>query len=58
MPTSLGMTRARPFSSTSFNWLLSAIGDRRGEGKSLRDLGIAHAALGNARRAIGLYEQQ
>jgi tetratricopeptide (TPR) repeat protein len=34
------------------------IRDRRGEGTALNNLGIAYAALGETRRAIGLYEQQ
>ena len=34
------------------------IGDRRGEGNALGNLGIAYADLGEPRRAIDLYEQQ
>ena len=34
------------------------IGDRRGEGADLGNLGLAYAALGEPRRAIELYEQQ
>jgi len=33
------------------------IGDRGGEGNDLSGLGIAYAELGDARRAIGYYEQ-
>jgi tetratricopeptide (TPR) repeat protein len=33
------------------------IGDRRGEGNALGNLGLAYAALGEARRAIEFYEQ-
>jgi tetratricopeptide (TPR) repeat protein len=33
------------------------IGDRRGEGNALGNLGNAHAALGDARKAIEYYEQ-
>src|SRR5262249_27384617 len=32
-------------------------GDRRGEGADLCNLGLAYAALGQAERAIGFYEQ-
>ncbi|MCX6956152.1 MAG: tetratricopeptide repeat protein [Verrucomicrobia bacterium] len=32
--------------------------DRRGEGNALGNLGNAHAALGDARKAIGYYEQR
>ena len=45
-------------------WLEAAVvgcrqtGDRRGEGAALGNLGIAWAALGETRKAIGLYEQQ
>ncbi len=35
-----------------------AIGDRRGEGNALGNLGTAWAALGEPRRAIEFYEQQ
>jgi len=34
------------------------IGDRRGEGADLGNLGLAYAALGETRRAIEYYEQQ
>jgi len=34
-----------------------AIGDRRSEGNTLGNLGIAYAALGNVRQAIAYYEQ-
>ena len=34
------------------------IGDRRGEGNVLGNLGIAYAALGQVEQAIGLYEQR
>ena len=34
------------------------IGDRRGEGNSLGNLGLAHGDLGDARQAIEYYEQQ
>ncbi|MFH0982870.1 MAG: tetratricopeptide repeat protein, partial [Planctomycetota bacterium] len=34
------------------------IGDRRGEGAALGNLGNAHADLGDARKAIEFYEQQ
>jgi tetratricopeptide (TPR) repeat protein len=34
------------------------IGDRRGEGAALGNLGNAYAALGDARKAIEFYEQQ
>ena len=34
------------------------LGDRRGEGIALGNLGIAWAELGEARKAIGFYEQQ
>jgi len=33
------------------------IGDRRGEGNDLGNLGNAYAALGEVRRAVGYYEQ-
>jgi len=33
------------------------IGDRRGEGADLGNLGLAYAALGETRRAIEYYEQ-
>ncbi|MBC7259162.1 MAG: tetratricopeptide repeat-containing protein, partial [Chloroflexi bacterium] len=33
------------------------IGDRRGEGNALGNLGLAYAALGDPRRAIAFYEQ-
>ena len=33
------------------------IGDRRGEGAALGNLGIAYADLGQVERAIGFYEQ-
>ena len=33
------------------------IGDRRGEGNALGNLGLAYAALGDARKAIEFYEQ-
>ncbi len=33
------------------------IGDRRGEGNAIGNLGLAYADLGETRRAIGLYEQ-
>jgi tetratricopeptide (TPR) repeat protein len=33
------------------------IGDRRGEGNDLGNLGNAYAALGDARKAIEFYEQ-
>ena len=33
------------------------IGDRRGEGQALGNLGIAYADLGDARKAIEFYEQ-
>ena len=45
------------------DWLVTAvdaareIGDRRGEGNALGNLGLAHAALGDARRAIEYHEQ-
>ena len=35
-----------------------AIGDRRGEGNALGNLGIAYAALGETRKAIDYYEQR
>ena len=44
-------------------WLEAALaaarhrGDRRGEGSALRNLGLAHAALGDARKAIEFHEQ-
>jgi tetratricopeptide (TPR) repeat protein len=34
------------------------IGDRRGEGADLGNLGLAYAALGDARKAIEFYEQR
>ncbi len=34
------------------------LGDRRGEGQTLNNLGSAYAALGEPRRAIELYEQR
>ncbi len=34
------------------------IGDRRGEGNALGNLGNAYAALGDARKAIEFYEQR
>ena len=34
------------------------IGDRRGEGNALGNLGLAYAALGDARKAIKFYEQR
>lgn len=34
------------------------IGDRRGEGNALGNLGTAYAALGDARKAIEFYEQR
>jgi tetratricopeptide (TPR) repeat protein len=41
-------------------WLVIAreIGDRRGEGAALGNLGTAYADLGDARKAIEFYEQQ
>jgi tetratricopeptide (TPR) repeat protein len=45
-------------------WLTAAVdachklGDRRGEGSALGNLGLAHAALGDARTANGYYEQR
>ncbi|MEA3338123.1 MAG: tetratricopeptide repeat protein, partial [Chloroflexota bacterium] len=33
------------------------IGDRRGEGNRLGNLGLAYAALGEVEKAIGYYEQ-
>ena len=33
------------------------IGDRRGEGNALGNLGLAYAALGQVEQAIGFYEQ-
>jgi tetratricopeptide (TPR) repeat protein len=33
------------------------LGDRRGEGQALRNLGLAWAALGEVRKAVGFYEQ-
>jgi hypothetical protein len=35
---------------------LREIGDRRGEGNALGNLGIAYADLGDARKAIDFYE--
>jgi len=35
-----------------------AVGDRRGEGNALGNLGVAYKHLGETRRAIELYEQQ
>ncbi len=46
-----------PSASTSRDWRLREIGDRRGEGNALGNLGLAYAALGQAERAIGFYEQ-
>ena len=34
------------------------IGDRRGEGNALGNLGIAYADLGQVEKAIGYYEQR
>ena len=33
------------------------MGDRRGEGQTLGNLGLAYASLGDARQAISFYEQ-
>ena len=38
--------------------IVREIGDRRGEGTDLGNLGHAYAALGEAERAIGFYEQR
>ena len=38
--------------------IVREIGDRRGEGTALGNLGAAYADLGETRRAIELYEQQ
>jgi tetratricopeptide (TPR) repeat protein len=46
------------------SWLGAALladrylGDRRGEGNALGNLGLAYAALGDARKAIDFYEQR
>ena len=37
--------------------IVREIGDRRGEGAALGNLGLAYAALGQTERAIGLLEQ-
>ena len=47
-----------PSASTSRPWPFTReIGDRRGEGTALGNLGIAYADLGQVERAIGFYEQ-
>ena len=38
--------------------IVREIGDRRGEGTALGNLGIAYSALSEPRHAIELYEQQ
>src|SRR3712207_6957032 len=50
----------RPPRSTLFPYTTlfrSEIGDRRGEGSVLGNLGNAWAALGDARKAVGFYDQ-
>ena len=57
MPTLLWARPSGPSASTSSDWRLREIGDRQGEGTVLVYLGVAYAALGQAERAIGFYEQ-
>ena len=58
-PTLTWARPAAPSSCTSRQLVIAReIGDRRGEGNALGNLGLAYAALGETRRAIELYEQQ
>ena len=51
-------TPGGPSATTSSVWKSHReIGDRRGEGNALGNLGSAYFQLGDARRAIGYYEQ-
>ncbi len=56
--TTAWATRARPSSSTSQQLVIvREIGDRRGEGNALGNLGSAHANLGDTRKAVEFQEQ-
>ena len=56
-PTPTWARRSGPSTSTSRLVIAREIGDRRGEGSALGNLGLAYADLGQAERAIGFYEQ-
>ena len=58
LPTPTWARPAAPSSSmNNIGSLHREIGDRRGEGNALGNLGIAYADLGETRRAIQFYEQ-